>query len=239
VPINKQEDKQVSSRNISYYNEIALDYDAILDKDNTNKNVRSKVIEYFTANVKPGIVLDFGGGTGKDTEWMIKKGYSIIFCEPSPAMRQIAIEKTKKEFSTTAIDFVAHEFSDFRSWQTTIPFKEKADAVLANFAVINCIPDIELLLEKMLLVLKPGGHFIMLLLDYSFTKKLRSNLRGTLLSLLTGDTVNFSINYNGRQQTVFTHSVKAIKNAMAGNYIFQHYERIPGSEFCLIHVTRK
>lgn len=239
MSVNKQEDKQVSSRNISYYNEIALDYDAILDKDNTNKDIRSRVIEYFTTNVRSGTVLDFGGGTGKDTEWMVTDGYKIIFCEPSPAMRQVAIEKTKKEFSISAIDFLTDEFTDFRNWRATIPFNEKADAVLANFAVINCIPDIGLLLEKMLLVIKPGGDFIMLLLDYGFAKKIRSNLKGTLLSLLSGDTVNFSINYNGRQQTVYTHSVKAIKKAMAGNYTFQHCERIPGSGFTLIHLTRK
>lgn len=236
---NKQQGKQVSSKNISYYDEIAVNYDAILDKDEDNNAIRLKVTAYFAAHVNTGTVLDFGGGTGKDIEWMVNKGYNIVFCEPSAAMRQIAIEKSKKEFPGAAIDFFRDEHTDFRNWQATIPFKEKVDAVLANFAVMNCIPDIDLFFEKAALAAKPGAEIIMLLLDYGFAKKLQANLKGTLLSLLSGNTVSFNINYNGQQQTVYTHSVKAIKKAMAGNYIFQHSEIIPGSEFCLIHLTRK
>ena len=41
--------------------------------------------------------------------------------------------------------------TDFRNWNAGFPFDQKVNAVLANFAVINCIPDIELLFEKLAL----------------------------------------------------------------------------------------
>ncbi|HWY36712.1 MAG TPA: hypothetical protein VNX68_18855, partial [Nitrosopumilaceae archaeon] len=94
---NKEQDVQISRQNISYYDEIAGNYDAILNNDGANKIIREMVAGRFSSLVKGGYVLDFGGGTGRDLAWLIQNNYQIIFCEPSVAMRKIAINRIKNE----------------------------------------------------------------------------------------------------------------------------------------------
>ncbi len=234
----KKNDTQISRQNISYYDEIAADYDAILNKDAANSTTRAKLADMFTSLVKGGSVLDFGGGTGQDLGWLVKHNYQIIFCEPSTAMRRIAMERSKKEFPDAAISFFDESKTDFRTWNEGFPFEQKVDAVLANFAVFNCIPDIELLFEKLALAIKPGGTVLAALLDNSLIKRFRSNLKGTLQSFFSGETVSFFINYNGQRQLVYIHSIKAIKKAAANRFNI-HPGQLHGSGFRLIHLIRK
>jgi SAM-dependent methyltransferase len=230
-------DIQVSRQNISYYDEIAADYDAILNEDAANSATRSKVAAMFTALVKGGYVLDFGGGTGQDLGWLVQH-YRVIFCEPSAPMRKIAMERSSKELPGSDIIFFDEPKTDFRIWTANFPFEQKVDAVLANFAVFNCIPDIELLFEKLALAIKPGGIVIAVFLDNSLIKRLRSNLKGTLSSFFSGGTVSFFINYNGQRQLVYIHTFKAIKKAAADRFDI-HPGQLHGSGFRLIHLIRK
>src|ERR1017187_5336548 len=102
----KEQDVQINKRNISYYDEIAENYDAILNNDGANKIIRDIVAVKFSSLVKKGgYVLDFGGGTGGDLDWLIRQHYHVIFCEPSTAMRKIAVNRVKKEFHEAIISF--------------------------------------------------------------------------------------------------------------------------------------
>jgi SAM-dependent methyltransferase len=234
----KMNEVLVSGQNISYYNAIAGSYDAILSNDAANQVVRTKVAAYFTKLVKGGHVLDFGGGTGQDLGWLLHHHYHILFCEPSYAMRQIALERSMKEFPAADILFMDDQNTDFRNWDDNYPFEKKMDAVLANFAVINCIPDISLLFEKMAKTLNPGGTVLMLMLDNSLKKRLRTNMKGTVRSWFTGNPVDFFVDYNGNRQLVYIHSVKEIKKALADKFEFKNFERLEGFGYCLIHLTR-
>jgi SAM-dependent methyltransferase len=237
--IEKKDGTQTSNQNISYYNGIAAEYDAILNKDAANTGIRAKVANTFTALVKAGSILDFGGGTGQDLGWLLQQHYHIDFCEPSKAMRQVAIERSKNEFPGSGISFFDDNKTDFRNWQAAFPFERKVDAILANFAVINCIPDIGLLFEKLALAIKPGGIVVALVLDSSLRMRLRSNLKGTLRSFFSGDPVSIFIEYNGLRQQVYIHSVKAIKKASANRFELKRFERLQGFGFCLIHLVSK
>ena len=237
--ISNTSDIIINQQNISYYDEIAADYDAILKKDVTNLEVRKKVAEIFTSLVKAGSVLDFGGGTGQDMGWLSTHHYNIFFCEPSNGMRQIAMNRSEKDFVDAKIYFVDQNKTDFRKWEVVIPFESKVDAVLANFAVFNCIPDIELVFKNLSVVLNPGGIIIAVILNSSLRKRLRSNLKGTIQSLFNGEAVKIRIDHNGLQQQVYFHTCNAIKKASSNNFEFKHVERLHGSDFLLIHLIRK
>ena len=208
-----------------------LVYDAILTKDVTNLEVRKKVAEKFTSLVKAGSVLDFGGGTGQDMGWLSAHHYNIFFCEPSNGMRQIAMNRSEKDFADAKIYFVDQNKTDFRKWEVVIPFESKVDAVLANFAVFNCIPDIELVFKNLSVVLNPGGIIIAVILNSSLRKRLRSNLKGTIQSLFNGKAVKIRIDNNGLQQQVYFYTCNAIKKASSDNFEFKHVEHLHGSDF--------
>ena len=235
----QKSDSAVSRNNIAYYNEIAKEYEAILDKDAANASIRDKVANKFLSLAKPGCVMDFGGGTGMDIGWLTGHGYKIIFCEPSVAMRDIAMQRTKNEFAGADILFLDDAESDFRNWLPAIPFAQQANAVLANFAVINCIPDIGLLFEKISLVVQPGGVVIALILDNTLKKRLRSNFKGTLWSFFSGGPVRIFIEHNNQHQSVYIHSNRSIKKAAKAFFSWLSCEHLNASGFCLIHLERK
>ena len=237
--ISNNNDAVINQQNILYYDKIAADYDAILHKDPTNADARKKVADKFTALVKTGRVLDFGGGTGQDLGWLVQHHYDIVFCEPSTVMRQIALERNNKEFPGARIFFIDHDKTDFRNWDKVFPFEPKADAVLANFAVINCIPDIDLLFTKLAAMINPGGIILALILDNSLTKRLQSNRKDTIKSFFNGNPVKIEIENKDQRQVVYIHTMNAIKKASSDNFKFKQAERLQGSGFTLIHLVRQ
>ncbi|HXS36113.1 MAG TPA: methyltransferase domain-containing protein, partial [Flavipsychrobacter sp.] len=122
----------------SFYNIIADDYNSRLTE--SDNNVRKVVSLTFKRYVKEGNVLDFGGGTGLDLQWLQDSGYKVFFLEPSVNMRAVAKKNT---LNHTAIVFVENN-TDFSKWSPEhLPFDGKVEGVLANFAVLNCIKNID------------------------------------------------------------------------------------------------
>lgn len=223
----------VIQQNVSYYDEIAMQYDEILDRENSNRITREKVKAAFCALVPAGGVLDFGGGTGKDLPWLTGNGYRVIFCEPSVNMREKAIS-----LNYSGVIFLENNASNFVTWETESPFSEKVDAILANFAVINSIPDLRLLFKNLSMVIKPGGHLLMLVLNNTFQKRWRSHRVATILSLFTGSTLATDIQFNQRRQRVYLYTTRRIKKDALPYFYFRAYHiKEPG--FILMHFTRK
>jgi SAM-dependent methyltransferase len=229
------------TQNISYYNEIANSYDAILDKELSNEAIRRRVGDRFREVVPTGTVLDFGGGTGRDLEWLMVHGYQVIFCEPSAGMREQAIRQwPQPSFPQSGqegkppqgiVRFLSGDETDFTRWQKDLPVLVPVDGILANFAVINCIPDIGLLFNNLAGVLKPGGHLIALILRPKWTQVLRT--------LVSRQPVTLRVRYKEHEQTVFIHTRKSINEAAAPYFNFSRYGSLRGSVFSLIELTRK
>ncbi len=238
--IRKEDNAQASRQNVTYYNSIAAEYDAILDKDEANAVIRAKMADTFTRLVhKNSRVLDFGGGTGQDLGWLLSSPYSVLFCEPSADMRSVAMERSKQAFPAAGISFLNDGSADFRNWQTGVPTGTQVDGVLANFAVFNCIPDIELLFEKLAMVLKPGGTVLALILDNSLKKRFQYSIKGTLQSFFNRRPLNIIINHNGRQQLVYIHSNRSIKKALGHYFSCKQITPLQGLGFSICQLEKK
>jgi len=236
---DKEKNDLFSSLNISYYDMMASQYDSILNVDKKNISIRNRVAEFFVSQVKYGHVVDFGGGTGLDLNWLAKQQYNISFCEPSEAMRMRAINRCRAAFPDSPIVFLESYQSNFRTWSAEFPFRQKVNAVLANFAVFNCIPDIRMLFEKLALVLSPGGTIVALVLDASPARKLRANFKGTIGSVLTNKPVGFHIDFNGERQLVNLYSSLEIRKAARDHFHLVLHKRLSGLGFNLIHLIKK
>lgn len=228
---------RIIEQNISYYNDIAVQYNSMLDK-NSDKAVRQKVANRFCSIVQNAVVLDLGGGTGLDLKWLAENNHQIFFCEPSNAMREIAIS-THGNLLNKNITFLDDLAVDFRHWNTRPPFTEKVDAALANFAVINCIPDIELLFQSLSPFIKYGGNIIALILTKNLKRRLTSNFKSALRSIIFNEPLSINMQYQNHQQTVYIYSIKEIIKASENNFILYTSESITGSDFTLIHLKRK
>ena len=229
----------IIGQNIAFYNEIAGSYDNILDKDIFNKLVLEKVAEKFCSIVKSGQVLDFGGGTGRDLDWLTNNNYHIFFCEPSVAMREKAIEYNQTILHNDTIVFLDYKTTDFTTWQYDLSLLQKMDAVLSNFAVFNCIPDIELLFKSLSTIVKPGGHLLALILDNRFRKVMRSHFKSAVRSFIFRTPVQFNVRFNQHQQTVYIHTTGQIKKASETYFDFHNQEFLREYGYSLIHLIRK
>ena len=227
---------KIESENIVYYNAIANEYNNMLNKD-SDRIVREKVTNKFCSITKAATVLDFGGGTGLDLEWLSDNNHVIFFCEPSAGMREIAIANHENLAHDNVI-FLGDSAIDFTQWNFELPFTEKVDAILSNFAVLNCIADIELLFQNLALVIKPGGNMLALMLTKNY-KILKGNFRNILASFINKKPAAINLKYKKYQQTVYIYSIKEIIKASKKYFNFCSSEVLPASGFTLIHLQRK
>lgn len=227
----KLNQENISNQNIDYYDKIAASYDAILSHGNKTDFVRKKMADKLTSHLKQGIVLDFGGGTGEDLKWLLANDYSVIFCEPSSGMRNIAIAKFNAEFPNGNITFLEESKTDFLNWNKTLPFEEKANAVIANFAVLNCILNIDLIFKNIALITAPNAELILLVLDCNLKKRIKL--------YFSNKPIEVKVEYENKEQLVYLHSIKSIKKASAEIFEFKSCERFKEQGFSLIHLTRK
>ncbi len=230
--------KHIRKQNIDYYDKIAVDYDGILNDSAKTELVRNKMENKLRTHVPDGIVLDFGGGTGEDLQWLLKNNYSIIFCEPSEGMRSLAILKSKK-LPDANILFLEKEQTDFESWDKILPFNEKANAVVANFAVLNCILNLEAFFKNLTLVTAPNADVFLMVLNVGLKNNLLKKPLQAFKSLMGNQPIDLQIEFDGKQQQVYLHSVKSIRKAGGGYFDFKSCEKLKAEGFSLIHLRKK
>ena len=238
MPIADNDRFNAIEQNISYYNEVARSYNSIMEKDESNKFVRQRVRDKFFSIVTSGSVLDFGGGTGLDIDWLSTRDYNIFFCEPSAAMREKAIHHNESTLHNNRIIFLEPDKTNFNNWHSNPPFSTPVDAVLSNFGVLNYIPDIRWLFHNMAGVLKPGGHFLFLILHLNLKKRLQWHRRNALHSLVFGTTFKMYIPFKEEKQTVFVYTPREIRRASAEYFDYGEHEILKPFDFTLIHLIR-
>jgi len=232
------ERSRVAAENLAYHDQAADSYNHTMDKNPANKILREQVKEKLSSLLSSGCVLDFGGGTGLDLEWLTRR-YQVLFCEPSVPMREQAIHYNDTILRSDAITFLEGDKTDFTRWDKALPFTQPCDAVLSDFGALNYIPDVELLFRNVGKVLKPGGHFVLMILRLGFKKRMKWHRRNAIASLLFGNQFVMYIPFdNGQRQTVFVHSLKKIRKASAPYFTYAGHDLMGNYDFTLIHLIR-
>lgn len=229
---------RVKEQNVDFYNEISEEYDRIME-EGSNRQIRNIVAVRFRESVEGGWVLDFGGGTGQDMDWLAAGRYKIIFCEPSSGMRQKAMRRKEEARYCEDILFLDDVQADFTGWTKVLPFPQKVDAVLSNFAVFNCIPDLPLLFTSLSCVTKHGAQLIALILDEEREAMAYRRLRKLMRRAFFGQRADLLIRYKSWGQFVFFHTDRAIRKAASGTFDLLQAEKVTASPFQLIHMVRK
>lgn len=219
----------------AFYNAIAGSYNSQMTE--SDNNVRKHVIKIFTNNIFRGNILDFGGGTGLDLPWLLSDMYKVYFLEPSSNMRLIA-KKSVSENPRKPI--FAEEMTDFQNWSGDhLPFNEKMNGILANFAVLNCIPDIECLFEKLSLIGDHNCYIQATVLDTRPLKIMRSHSLKVGIKLLFDKQLITLSNYKGVTQETYLHSIKKYKSAAIRYFNFISFTSIQSSHFALLILSKK
>ncbi len=218
----------------SFYNSVAAEYNDRMNSDAQNGKTRKIVAEYFASTVKGKNVLDFGGGTGSDLEWLTTHGFNVWFCEPSIGMRDVAM---KSHAQRSEIHFSDNANTDFRQWNATT-FPQKFDGILANFAAINSIDNIQFLFQKLNEIIAPGGHIIATLLDTTNYGIIKHYVKNFLSAYAKNDSPVLITQHAGIRHSAYLHTSEKLRKALKPNFSSIKIEAIPGSGFMLLHCQK-
>jgi SAM-dependent methyltransferase len=238
LPLMQHPDPDKSFRqNISYYDRVAEEYDSMLGREVSNAEARTRVSKAFMELVPSGSVLDFGGGTGLDLGWMCAQGYRVFFCEPSAGMRKKAEEYNHRSIPGGQVKFLSGDETDFMKWaQQRPPFAGNIDGILANFAVLNNIEDLQKLFACLSLLLRPKGWLLACLLE---APKGLMGGRRNWISWIFGRPRSYRINYHGNQQVIYVHPLKETRRACLPYFEFAGKESLHPAPFFLIRLQNK
>jgi hypothetical protein len=224
---------------LNYYNIIADQYDDFMLGD-SEQRVREMVSNEFMKTIPAGNILDFGGGTGQDLPWLLRHhGYHVFFFEPSYNMRSIAQKNISMCYDVDKPAFIGQNLPISNWTDGHLPTYEKMNGILANFAVLNCIPNIEEFFDKLSLICNSGCHVMATVLNASFAKMVtKYPLKTAMGALLSGRATIYN-NYKGKGHATYLHTVKQFKAAAERHFVFDSCIPLKISDFALIKFVRK
>jgi SAM-dependent methyltransferase len=227
----------IVATNISFYDELAPDYEKMIRREPANGDTRMAVAEIFSSTVKKGLVIDFGGGTGQDLLWLSESGYSILFYEPSAGMRKEAIRKIYAMKNREVIKIAGENLN------TTISLADlpavSAEGAIANFAVLNCIDKPIAVFEAMAGRLNTNASFFILVLSKLYRRKMMPGLATKLNKLFSRRPFKIRLGNGKKSQLLFLHSEKELEHQAsawfnkAGEWLLQ------SGDYTLIHFLKK
>ena len=221
----------------SFYDTLAEDYNNYMtDADN---EVRKVVSETFNEFITAGNVLDFGGGTGLDLPWLLQCKYQVFFLEPSAQMRSIAME-TILTSSNNKRPKVIEDKTNLKEWSIgNLPFTEKMDGVLANFAVINCIENAEEFFHSIALLCKPGCKVVLTVLDPRPQAIFKKNSIFCSIQMLLKGKFKVLHNYKGVYHETHIHSIDSLKKASRKYFDLIFHRPVKSSGFIILIFSKK
>ncbi|HME51175.1 MAG TPA: class I SAM-dependent methyltransferase [Candidatus Lokiarchaeia archaeon] len=186
-------------RVIKFYEEHAKDYDSDYEEDNWRlyDDLTWYFLEPFIPLIEAGqggtanapIILDAGGGTGKWSIPLAKRGYHVVCVDISKPMLDQAREKAKTEEMEGTIEFKRLDIRNMPEIES-----DSCDLVLAVGDVISYALDEDMVVGELFRVCKPGGCCIASV-DNTFTyliMELKSERWELLDALLATRTTDYS-----------------------------------------------
>lgn len=214
---------------VDYYNLIADDYDALMSGEH-DKAVRLWIRQYFSGLQISGTILDFGCGSGLDISWLVEDKFKVIGCDLAESFLSKAKAMVDRDSLHHSVSFLGALQSDFRSWAIRRPAFH-ADHLLANFGVINYIPDLDTVFHAMAHVIPPGGNIFLNV----FTP--RETLLSKVRSVFTGRRQRWS-SYQGKYHSIIIHDIASIVENSAEYFDKRLIHRFGNSDFTLVHLVR-
>jgi SAM-dependent methyltransferase len=103
-------------------------------------------------------IVELSCGTGEDARYLVERGRSVIACDASPRMIEVA--KRRSAVGTNAnLKFLNIANEDLGS----LPYEQLFDGAFSNFSGLNCVADLRPLASNLATLLKPGSPVLLCL----------------------------------------------------------------------------
>lgn len=218
---------------ISFYDLHAADYNNHMSA--SDDRVRGAVRQYFSSYIQGGNVLDFGGGTGLDLLWLSEQYKQVFFIEPSMNMRAEACKVAEGRSNIS----IVKDAIDFNKWSVnSLPFAEKADGIMANFAVFNCIKNIDGLFEKLALVCASNSYIVATVLNTNLKSLLKNYSLKLGVKSIFNRPIEIANNQKGIAHITYLHTKRQYMSASKKHFKLIDYCPVADSNFAVIILER-
>jgi len=161
-----------------YYEDLANEYDNRFNNQRLDY-MRSVENKALLENLKRGLILDIGCGTGEQTILLAKNGYTVIGMDISMEMIKIANDRINK-------DNLGDKISLLVASAEALPFREDSvDGLISIFGVYSHVPTIDQAFGEIFRVVRPGSQSIITVVNrWNITWWTRTFCRGKINWLL-------------------------------------------------------
>jgi ubiquinone/menaquinone biosynthesis C-methylase UbiE len=138
------------------FDTIAEEYDRMFTHSVVGAAQRSLVHEVLRKRFCEGQhILDLNCGTGEDALLMAERGISVVACDVSERMIDVAWQKYAHRECSAPIIFAVCANERLDALRSYAPF----DGALSNFGGLNCTKDLAAVGKSLARLIRPGGQF--------------------------------------------------------------------------------
>lgn len=139
----------------SYWDNVADTYDQVFPETLIGRLQRAAVWRELIRVFRPGQrILELNCGTGIDAVYLASKGVSVLACDVSPRMIEVARNRSVSADASARIDFRVLPTEEIASLSRDAVF----DGVFSNFSGLNCVSDHSAVARNLAELLRPGAH---------------------------------------------------------------------------------
>jgi 2-polyprenyl-3-methyl-5-hydroxy-6-metoxy-1,4-benzoquinol methylase len=136
------------------FDRMADTYDVTFTESAIGRAQRNVVWDALQKAFRPGDrVLELNCGTGEDALFLTKQGVSVIACDASPRMIEVAERRKSLEAPGSSLEFRVLRNEDVDTLNPAAPF----DGVVSNFSGLNCVEDPSQIARKLTHLVKPSA----------------------------------------------------------------------------------
>jgi ubiquinone/menaquinone biosynthesis C-methylase UbiE len=137
---------------------LADQYDELFTNSLIGRLQRRIVWDALSKTFGPGdSVLELNCGTGEDALFLARCGVSVLACDVSSRMIEIAKEKTGQERAGARIRFEVLSNERLDSLQSVDQF----DGAVSNFSGLNCVAHLRQVASQLSRLIKPHGRAVL------------------------------------------------------------------------------
>lgn len=120
------------------------------------KQVWTRLLSAFPLGQR---ILELNCGTGEDAQFLAERGRSVVACDASSAMIEVARRRVHNQVGLADLRFgqLANEDLDL------MPRRPLFDGAFSNFSGLNCLEDLKPVARNLAGLVRPGGNVLLCL----------------------------------------------------------------------------
>jgi ubiquinone/menaquinone biosynthesis C-methylase UbiE len=142
------------------FDSIAEQYDEIFTRSLIGRAQRDAVWDVLRKMFLPGDrLLELNCGTGEDALFLSTLGLSVVACDASERMINVATRRRQSVQQGAQIQFKACPTEHIADLRDRGPF----DGAFSNFSGLNCVRDLSETAQRLATLIRPGGGLVLVL----------------------------------------------------------------------------